>query len=52
MLFVGDTLFADMILFICTRMDILLETMQVFTEEGNQRDLFAKGIKYHSKILS
>lgn len=53
-LFMTDSLFAALILIICTRVDVLLEAINFSMKEvnnSNSNELFKKAIEYHKKIL-
>lgn len=53
-LFGGDTFFSSSILFVCNRIEVLIESFRVCikeTEDLQRKQLFVKCVLYHNKIL-
>lgn len=54
-IFVGDTLFSTIILFVCTRIDVLKYSLDKSVEESKKTEiegkLFKDCVEYHKKIL-
>lgn len=51
--FCADSLFAGLVSFICTRMDMLAESLKVSVETNNPRkqtELFKRSVEYHQNI--